>query len=74
MRTHQYISGRVHHKVSGAGMGTLLLNKGGSGSASSYASIDDYKHAIGEGLGNKLDRLMVKPLETLRKKTKNIRF
>lgn len=44
---------RGHHitnKVGGCGMGSLLLDKGGRGAASSYPSLADYKHTTGEGV------------------------
>ena len=79
-----YISGRLHHKklMEGRGMGSVLLNKGGTGSGSSYTSIDDYVSTTGNkisegaglggsGLGHKLQKLVVKPLT---KKPKNIQF
>lgn len=61
----------------GSGMGSVLLNRGGSGSGSSYTSIDDYMKTTGvnptrgSGLGEKLGSLVVKPLQ---KKVKNIQF
>ena len=61
----------------GCGMGSVLLNRGGPGSGSSYTSIDDYMKTTGvnptrgSGLGEKLGSLVVKPLQ---KKVKNIQF
>ena len=69
---HFYINGRIHRdKMRGQGMGSVLLNKGGAGSGSSYESIDDYKNTVGSGLGDKLNKLVVRPLT---KKPKNIHF
>ena len=73
------VSGRIHRKkiMEGRGMGSVLLNKGGAGGGSSYESIDDYMNitgnspARGSGLGEKLHRLIVKPLN---KKPQNIKF
>lgn len=72
------IMGRPHGRiVRGGGMGSVLLNRGGTGSGSSYVSPEDYTNTTGrtikgEGLGGKLSRLMVKPLH--QKKTRNITF
>ena len=72
------IMGRSHGRiVRGGGMGSVLLNRGGTGSGSSYVSPEDYTNTTGqrikgEGLGGKLSRLMVKPLH--QKKTRNITF
>ena len=67
----------------GQGIGTLLLNKGGAGSASSYIDIDDYidttgrnpfksdQHAKGKGfekLASKLSNLKIEPSSTIRRK------
>jgi hypothetical protein len=63
--------------MEGRGMGSVLLNKGGAGAGSSYTSIDDYmtitgnNPARGSGLGEKLNKLIVKPLS---KKPQNIKF
>jgi len=73
------VSGRIHRKkiMEGRGMGSVLLNKGGAGSGSSYTSIDDYMNitgnspARGSGLGEKLHKLIVKPLT---RKPQNIKF
>jgi hypothetical protein len=69
--------------TSGAGMGSVLLQKGGPGSASSYIDIDDYintvgiQHLSGKGvnkgfgkLSEKLSKLSVEPPSNIR--TKNI--
>jgi hypothetical protein len=72
--------GRAH--IRGAGMGSVVLNKGGPGVGSSYSSMEDYKQtmsnsagslggSLGAGLSDKLQKLMVKPLE---RKPHNIRF
>ena len=73
------VSGRIHRKklMEGRGMGSVLLNVGGAGSGSSYTSIDDYMNvtgnnqARGSGLGEKLHKLIVKPLT---RKPQNIKF
>lgn len=75
------VSGRIHRKkiMEGRGMGSVILNKGGAGSGSSYTSIDDYINttgnsipsARGSGLGEKLHKLIVKPLT---RKPQNIKF
>ena len=49
------------------GSQAVLLNKGGAGSGSSYASVEDYEattglNVKGAGLDEKLSKLMVKPL------------
>ena len=73
------VCGRIHRKkiMEGKGMGSVLLNKGGAGAGSSYESIDDYMNITGNnpnrgsGLGEKLGKLIVKPLS---KKPQNIKF
>lgn len=73
------VMGRIHRKklMEGKGMGSVLLNKGGAGAGSSYTDIDDYmaitgnKVGAGSGLGEKLGKLIVKPLS---KKPQNIKF
>lgn len=72
--------GRAHMK--GSGMGSVLLSVGGPGVGSSYSSPEEYKEitgrtiptgmGLGAGLSNKLQKLMVKPLENRPKM--NIRF
>jgi hypothetical protein len=63
--------------MEGRGMGSVLLNKGGAGGGSSYESIDDYMNitgnspARGSGLGEKLHKLIVKPVS---RKPANIKF
>lgn len=70
--TRKYMTGR--------GMGSVLLNKGGTGSASSYQSVGDYMATTGRdplagrGLGSlskKLESLSIVPKK---KKEKNINF
>jgi len=71
--------GRLLHKklMHGKGMGSVLLNRGGAGSASSYESVDQFiddtglSPLKGSGLGEKLHKLMIKPMA---KKPSNIRF
>ena len=73
----------VGKQSQGAGIGGLLLNKGGAGGASSYIDIDDYidttgrnpyksdQHAKGRGLENlssKLSKLKIEPSSTIRRK------
>jgi hypothetical protein len=44
---------RGHHitnKMGGCGMGSVLLDKGGAGGASSYTSLGDYTRTTGEGM------------------------
>ena len=79
MRTDKIVvSGRIHRPLTGSGMGSVLLSKGGAGGGSSYPSIDSYENTTGlrvpssgNGLGRKLESLIVKPLV---KKPKNIKF
>jgi len=69
--------------TTGSGMGSLLLNKGGSGSASSYIDIDDYidttgrnpfkskSHMDGNGfskINSKLANLKIEPASNIRRK------
>jgi hypothetical protein len=74
---HMYCSGRIHRrKLMGCGMGSVLLNVGGAGGGSAYPSVADYTEITGRqvkggDLGNKLDKLMVKPIS---KKPHNIKF
>lgn len=67
----------------GCGMGSLLLQKGGAGGASSYDGVQDYRDTIGMGLGlgmnggknelnKKLESLSITPSTKL--KPKNIKF
>jgi hypothetical protein len=70
--------GRMHRKklMEGKGMGSVILDKGGGGGASSYTSIDDYINTTGNpikgsGLGEKLHKLVVKPLQ---RKPQNIKW
>ena len=79
-----HIAGRTHTPhLAGCGMGSVLLNIGGppSGVGSSYSSLEDYSKITnnpipmgsmgGQGLNDKLQKLMVKPLA---KKPNAIRF
>lgn len=84
------ISGKViTNKMKGTGMGSVLLDKGGAGSGSSYYSMEDYLATTGEkrphtkGLGiggaieDKLASLKLsnpKIMEAPRRKPKNINF
>lgn len=67
--------GRAHMR--GAGVGSVLLKTGGPGVGSSYSSVEEFKDitgrggSLGAGLSDKLQKLMVKPLE---RKPHNIRF
>ena len=73
--TRKYMSGR--------GMGSVLLNRGGAGGASAYESVgeytamtgrDPYAHLSGQGLGKlskKLESLSIAPKK---KKVRNINF
>jgi hypothetical protein len=45
---------RGHRQRQGRGMGSVLLNQGGAGSASSYESVDDYMETTGRQLGSGL--------------------
>ena len=71
-------TGRRQH-IHGRGMGSVLLNKGGAGSGSSYSSLDDYiattQNFSGRGIGKSLAS-MNKKIEGLlvKKKEKNINF
>jgi hypothetical protein len=72
------VNGRIHRPMSGSGMGSVLLSRGGAGSGSSYSSAEDFSNTTGlrvptsgNGLGKKLESLIVKPLV---KKPKNIKF
>ena len=81
--------GRRQH-INGRGMGSVLLNKGGAGSGSSYSSIDDYiatthnnpyasPPIVGGSIGKRSLLSMNKKIEGLlvksnHKKEKNINF
>jgi hypothetical protein len=69
-----HCAGRIHSAI-GAGMGSVLLNKGGAGTGSTYTSVEDYErttgNTVGAGLNEKLAKLMVQPLS---KKPSAIRF
>ena len=82
----QVMKGGSHHSV-GRGGASLLLQKGGAGSASTYMDIDDYIHTTGrnpykdtrsavlgkglEKLSSKISKLEIEPSSTYMKK-KNI--
>lgn len=72
-----HVGGRIHRRrLMGCGMGSVLMNRGGAGSGSTYMSVQDYSATTGNrpagtGLGEKLSKLLVKPLT---KKPHNIRF
>jgi hypothetical protein len=81
------MSGKVvTSKMKGTGMGSVLLDKGGAGSGSSYYSMEDYLATTGEkrsgtkglGLGgaieDKLSKLKVAPKLETRRKPNNINF
>lgn len=42
--------GVITNKMGGCGMGSVLLDKGGAGGASSYTSLGEYKRTTGEGM------------------------
>ena len=84
-RPHTINNRVVVNKMKGTGMGSVLLDRGGAGAGSSYASMEDYLRttqrgkAMGFGLGGaiqkKLESLSVKPAEQkFRKKKQNINF
>jgi hypothetical protein len=67
--------------IQGAGMGSVLLNTGGAGSASSYIDIDDYIQTTknnpfkGSGMGGdlsklsqKLSKININPSSNIRRK------
>lgn len=69
-------AGRLCRPMLGKGMGSVILNTGGTGGGSSYDSPQDYAETTGRGLGrghmaDKLSKLIVKPIS---KKPKNINF
>lgn len=45
---------RSHRQRQGRGMGSVILSRGGPGSASSYESVDDYVETTGRQLGSGL--------------------
>ena len=62
------MAARGVQRMKGCGMGSVLLNTGGTGSGSSYPSINEYERITGNnvkgsGLNDKLSKLMVKPLK-----------
>ena len=79
--SHQHITTK---KIKGYGMGSVLLNKGGAGGASSFTSLDDYKDTTGRpvfkgsgvsSINHKLENLMLKNNNPSKKrKDKNINF
>ena len=84
-RPHTIQNRVVMNKMKGTGMGSVLLNTGGAGGGSSYASLEDYLRPtqrgkqLGFGLGGaiqkKLEGLAVKPADQKYKKRKqNINF
>ncbi len=71
--TNVFVGGRIHYShhltLKGAGMGSILLQKGGPGGGSSYESPEAYEQitgqstkGVGSGLNDKLSKLMIKPL------------
>lgn len=75
----------MHHKgkyMSGKGAGSVLLNTGGAGSASSYIDIDDYIETTGRNpfsskgkglkglniLSQKLSKLDISPASNIKRK------
>ncbi len=81
----------MHHKgkhTAGKGMGSVLLNTGGAGSASSYIDIDDYMEQTGrnpfaskgEGikglnaLSQKLSKMNINPPSNIRRKNITMNF
>lgn len=85
-RPHTMSGKVVTSKMKGTGMGSVLLDKGGAGSGSSYYSMEDYLATTGEkrggtkglGLGgaieDKLSKLKVAPKLETRRKPNNINF
>lgn len=75
LRCH-YRGGRIMSKQRcyGMGFGSVLLNKGGTGSGSSYDSPEAYEaitgvkigSGLGAGLNDKLAKLMIKPITSKR--------
>ena len=80
------IGGRRY--MSGRGMGSVLLNKGGAGGASGYESIGDYTattgvdpfgreasiSSAGRGLGSMSKKLEELTIKPRKRKEKNINF
>lgn len=76
---HQVLRKDKQH-LSGTGTGSLLLNKGGAGGASSYMDIDDYisttgrnplKGSEGRGLNklaSKISKLEINPPSSIKRK------
>jgi hypothetical protein len=88
-RPHTMNGKVITSKMKGMGAGSVLLDKGGAGSGSSYYSMDDYLATTGEkrpttkglGLGgaieDKLSKLKIsnpKIMEAPRRKPQNINF
>jgi hypothetical protein len=85
-RPHTMSGKVVTNKMKGTGMGSVLLDKGGAGSGSSYYSMKDYlatteekrPHTKGLGIGgaieDKLSKLTVAEPKLPRKKPQNINF
>lgn len=84
-RPHTIQNRVVMAKMKGTGMGSVLLDTGGAGGGSSYASMEDYLRTtqkgkqMGFGLGGaiqkKLESLSVKPADQkYKKKKQNIQF
>jgi len=63
----QVMKGGHRHTI-GRGNGSLLLQKGGAGSASSYMDIDDYIHQTGRNPYKGQSHVMGKGLEKLSSK------
>jgi hypothetical protein len=49
-RPHTMNGKVITSKMKGMGAGSVLLDKGGAGSASSYTSLGEYKRTTGEGM------------------------
>lgn len=76
---NMHVGGRIHRHqhLRGCGMGSVLLDKGGPGTGSSYESPEEYEQITGQrglsgnGLSGALSKIMVKPLS---RKPGNISF
>ena len=69
--TRKYMRGR--------GMGSVLLNKGGAGSASAYGSVGEYTemtgvNPMGRGLGSLSQKLESLSIAPKKRRDKNINF
>jgi len=82
---HKSINIGTRKYMRGRGMGSVLLNKGGSGSASAYESVGDYTATTGRdpyapsayqgrGLGSLSKKLADLSVASKKKKVKNINF